>query len=96
MRKWLQDAAHNQGKAVGGDSKSWQAADDPEMQYMSNTYTYSSSKEQISAKEAAVALEYIDNVKQLRDATAELEQECEENRQECSRVKVRSMLERGY
>jgi hypothetical protein len=47
-----------------------------------------STKEKISAQEASVALDYIDHVKELRDEAADLEKECEENRQACNSAKV--------
>ena len=47
-----------------------------------------STTEKMSEQEAAVALEYIDHVKELRDQTADLEKECQENRQACNSAKV--------
>lgn len=55
---------------------------------LSGSCTHLSTKQKISAQEASVALEYIDHVKELRDQAADLEKECEENRQACNSAKV--------
>ena len=47
-----------------------------------------STTDKMSEQEAAVALDYIDHVKELRDQTADLEKECQENRQACNSAKV--------
>jgi hypothetical protein len=88
LNQWLQDTMVEFQNAAHADKQPAQCTPDADAVQYSNTFTFESSHEQLSAKEAAVALEYIDHVKELRDATAELEQDCEEQRQECSKVKV--------
>lgn len=52
------------------------------------SFSQLSTKAKISAEEAAVALDYIDHVKELRDQVADLEKDSEENRQACNSAKV--------